>query len=177
VKAGGRNATYTYTQPGTYTATVTVRDPDGATGSATVPVTVAAAGAVAAPPPVSTVQEQPSGAVAGERASAFSVSLVRSAKVSRVIRRGLRYRVTCGAACRVSSTLRLSGQRLGKARARTVRAGASRTIVVRLDRRVRRELVGAMRRAGVRRVRATVVTKVRSADGTRTIRRKVTLKR
>jgi PKD repeat protein len=36
VKAGGRTATYTYTQPGTYDATVTVTDPDGATGTATV---------------------------------------------------------------------------------------------------------------------------------------------
>jgi hypothetical protein len=49
--------------------------------------------------------------------------------------------------------------------------------VLRLDRRIRRNLVPAMRNAGVRRLRATLVTKVVTADGTRTIRTGVTLKR
>jgi hypothetical protein len=49
--------------------------------------------------------------------------------------------------------------------------------VVRLDRGVRRNLVAAMRQADVQRLRATLVTRVVTADGTRTIRAKVTLKR
>ncbi len=39
---------------------------------------------------------------------------------------------------------------------------------MRLDRRVRRQLIAAMREAGVRRLRATLVTTVRDADGRRT---------
>ena len=42
VRAGGRAATHSYSQPGTYEATVTVTDRGGATGSATVEVAVAA---------------------------------------------------------------------------------------------------------------------------------------
>jgi PKD repeat protein len=180
VKAGGRTATYTYTQPGTYDATVTVTDPDGATGTATVQVTVTGAagaqGQSTAPPAAAVQEELAAGAVAGESAS-FGVSLARSMKVRRVVRRGLRYKVRCGEACRVSAVLRLSGRRLGASKALRARAGASRTVVVRLDRRVRRQLVKAMRKAGVRRVKATVVTRVLTADSTRTIRRKVVLKR
>jgi len=60
-------------------------------------------------------------------------------------------------------------RRRAPAAARSVRAGASRTIVVRLDRRVRRQLLAAMRKAGVRRLGATLVTAVRDADGRRTV--------
>jgi hypothetical protein len=96
--------------------------------------------------------------------------------VRQVIRRGLRYRVSCEQACRVTSVLRLSGRRLGAAKARLA-AGSSRTLVLRLDRRIRRNLIDAMRNAGVTRLRATIVTKVVTAEGTRTIRTGVTLKR
>jgi hypothetical protein len=88
--------------------------------------------------------------------------------------------VACEAACRVTAVLRTAGgekQRLGRATARTVQAGASRTIVVRLDRNVRRQLIAAMRKAGVRRLRATLVTTVRDADGRRAVRRAVVLRR
>ena len=184
VKAGGRNATYTYTQPGVYDAVVTVTDPDGATGTATVRVTVGAAGALGrsvAPPaalqaPAGDTAGE-SGDTAGESASSFGVSLAGSAKVRRVMRRGLRYKVSCGEACRVASVMRLAGRRLGRAKARTIRAGASRTIVIRLDRKVRRQLAKAMRKAGVRQVEVSVLTKVRTAEGTRTIRDRVTLER
>jgi hypothetical protein len=94
-----------------------------------------------------------------------------------VIRRGLRYTVTCESKCRVTSVLRIQGQRLGKSSARRIAAGHSRKIVVRLDRNVRRNLVAAMRKAHVRSLRATLILKVRTADGTKTIRKAVTLRR
>jgi len=96
------------------------------------------------------------------------------------VRRGLRYRVACEAACRVSAVLRVAGgdrQRLGAATARRIGAGASRTIVVRLDRGVRRNLIAAMREADMQRLRATLVTTVRDEDGKRTVRRSVVLRR
>jgi hypothetical protein len=68
-------------------------------------------------------------------------------------------------------------QRLGAATARRVGADASRTIVVRLDRAVRRNLVAAMREAGMSRLRTTLVTTVRDDDGRRTVRKSVVLKR
>ena len=49
--------------------------------------------------------------------------------------------------------------------------------MIRLDRTVRRNLVAAMRQAGIRRLKATAVTKVASTEGMRTIRVKVQLKR
>ena len=48
---------------------------------------------------------------------------------------------------------------------------------MRLDRRVRRQLIAAMREAGVRRLRATLVTTVRDADGRRAVRKAVVLSR
>jgi hypothetical protein len=84
------------------------------------------------------------------------------------------------AACRVSAVLRTARgerRRLGAAAARSVRAGASRTIVVRLDRRVRRQLLPAMRKAGVRRLRATLVTTVGDAAGRRALKKAVMLRR
>jgi PKD repeat protein len=166
---------HTYNAPGTYTATVTVRDPGGAsaTDSVTITVTAAALGGSAAP------QQQPAppaGAVSGETRTRPLVSMPKAKKVRQVIRRGLRYRVSCEDACRVSSVLKLSGRRLGAARARLA-AGASRTIVLRLDRDIRGNLLAAMRNAGVRRLKVTVVTRVATAAGTKTIRTGVTLKR
>jgi hypothetical protein len=108
------------------------------------------------------------------------VKVARSYRAGSVVRRGLRYSVACEAACRVSAVLRMAGgakQRLGASTARTVRAGASRTIVVRLDRRVRRQLMAAMREAGMRRLRTTLVTTVHDADGRRAVRKAVVLRR
>jgi hypothetical protein len=178
VQAGGTAATHTYTQPGTYNATVTVTDPGGLSATATVQVIVTAVtgsgtGTVQPPPPVNV--DEP-----GETRSRPLLQLTKKHKVARVVKRGLRYRVSCESRCRVSSVLRIAGgdkERLGRSRARVVRAGHSRRIVLRLDRRVRRNLVRAMRKADVRKLKATVVLKVRTADGTTTMRKRVVLAR
>ena len=180
--SGGGEALYhTYTAPGTYTATVTVRDTGGLTATDTVQITVTGSqGAggggqgVVAPPP------RNAGDVEGETESSPSVRLAKRQKVARVVKRGLRYRVVCETACRVKSTLRIRGgdkQRLGKARARRIAAGDSRRIVLRLSRNVRRNLATAMRQAKVRRLRATLVLKIRTAEGTSTVRKAVVLRR
>ena len=160
-QAGGTSAVHTYANPGTYDAKVTVTDPGGRSATATVRITVAAR----------------TGAVAGEQAAAPRVKLARRQSAQRVVRRGLRYRVACEAACRVTAVLRVDRERLGRATARRVGAGASRTIVVRLDRRVRRNLVAAMREAGMRKLKATLITTVRDAEGRRTVSRAVVLRR
>ena len=106
--------------------------------------------------------------------------MTRSQSVARVVRRGLRYTVACGTACSVTSTLRIAGadnQRLGKAAARSIAAGDSRRLVLKLDRNVRRNLVSAMRKAKLRNLRATLVLKIRTAEGTTTVRRAVVLRR
>ncbi len=162
-RADGAAATHTYRRPGTYDAKVTVTDPRGNTAADTVRVRVAAVGGVA-----------------GEQASQLRLDLGATQSAADVVRHGLHYRVSCGAACRVSAVLRAAGgdrQRLGAAAARRVRAGASRVIVVRLDRAVRRNLIAAMREAGVRRLRTKLATIVRDEDGRRTVRRTVVLKR
>ncbi len=174
---GARPPVHTYTAPGVYTATVTVTDPGGLTGTDTVQVTVnAPAGppSVAAPPAAT-------GDVRGESvAGAPALQVNRSQSVARVVRRGLRYTVACDAACNVTSTLRIAGednQRLGKAASRSIAAGDSRRLVLKLDRNVRRNLVAAMRRAKLRNLRATLVLKIRTAEGTTTVRKAVVLKR
>ena len=166
VKAGGAAATHTYTQPGTYNATVTVTDPGGKSATATVAVTVAPAAAQAAPP-----AGVGNGDVAGESESRPLVRLAKTHKLARVVRRGLRYSVACESACRVASVLRVAGKRFGASSTRRIAAGRSRVIVLRLDRSARRRL------AGRQRVRATLVTRVRTADGTRTLRTPVVLRR
>jgi hypothetical protein len=175
VKAGGPAAVHTYRTAGTYTATLTVKDPGGRAATASVVVTVAAArrGAAAPPPPAT-------GDVAGDSASSSRMALARTVSVKRVIERGLRLRVTCQSACRVSSLLRIDSrkaERLGVAKARRLAAGTSGTLVVKLDRRVRARLLAAMQRSGLKRLKATVITKVRTDAGTQTLRRKVVLKR
>jgi PKD repeat protein/type 1 glutamine amidotransferase len=175
-KAGGTRATHVYTRPGTYDATVTVTDPGGKTGTATMQIVVAGPPAVAQAAP-QTAAPAPAGDVAGETAFSPLVSVRSSAKVGRIARRGLRYTVGCERACRVWSTLRLKGKRIGRAKARSVRAGASRTIVLRLDRKVRGRLAEAMSKAGLQRVKATVVTEFRTEDGTRRVRERIVLER
>jgi PKD repeat protein len=183
-QAGGAGATYTYTVPGTYTASVTVTDPSGASDSDSVQITVAGTagsggGGGGGAPPAAAVGTPPvAGGVAGDSDEGGPlVSAPRATRVRQVVRRGLRLRVSCVEACRVSSVLRLSGRRLGASRrGLRIGAGGSRTVVVRLDRTVRRNLLAAMRQAGVKRLTSTVVTRIVTAEGTRTIRAKVTLK-
>jgi hypothetical protein len=118
------------------------------------------------------------GDVAGESDAARPLvrSLERRVDVRRLIRRGLRYRVTCVQDCRVSSVLKVSGRRLGRSTVRRIDAGESRRVVVRLTRRVRTNLIAAMRSADVSRVRATVVTRITTDEGTRRLRQRVTLR-
>jgi PKD repeat protein len=170
-KAGGPTAVHTYTQPGSYTAKLTVTDPGGRTASATVVVTASQ-------------KPAPKGAVAGEQAERprprLALALAKSQSVRRVIARGLRLKVTCERACRVSSVLRIAGrkaERLGGTKTLRLRAGQSRTILVRLDRRVRKRLPAAMREADMKRLKATVITKVKTDAGTQTLRKQIVLKR
>ena len=174
-QAGGANIRHTYTTPGNYTATVTVTDPGGKTGTDSVEITVTgASGAQAAP---QTAAPPAQGDVAGQSETAAPlVTAPKAAKVRRVIGRGLRLRVQCTTACRASTVLKLSGRRLGASKAARIAAGKSGTLLVRLDRNVRRNLQAAMRQAGVNRLTTTAVTKIATAEGTRTIRAKVTLK-
>jgi hypothetical protein len=144
---------------------VTVRDPKGATGTATVRVRVS---------------RNASGGVAGESAARPGVRVSSTYSARRAVDKGLRFRVSCEAFCRVTSTLRMRGgdeERLGRSSARRIGAGKSRVIVVRLDRSVRRNLLDAMRAADMSRVRTTLVVRVTSADGATTLRREVALTR
>ena len=165
VKAGGESATHTYTQPGTYNAKVTVTDPGGKSATATVQIVVK---------PKTTTRRRGRPPPTRRRGRARkraprSLRLGKRFELARVLRRGLRYTVTCEVKCRVDlGAARGEGQRLGKSNARRIAAGHSRKIVVRLDRNVRRNLVAAMQEAGVRSLKATLVLKVRTADGTKT---------
>jgi cytochrome c len=162
-KAGGATATHTYAQAGTYTAKVTVKDPGGRTGTATVTVTVNPRGG--------------QGSVRGQSDSAPALRLTRTQKVRTVLAKGLRYRIKCAEVCRVTSKLRLGNRTIGTAKARRVKAGRTGTFAVRLSKAVRAGLLDAMRAAKVKRVKVTLVSKVRSSGSTKTIRKTVTLKR
>jgi hypothetical protein len=105
------------------------------------------------------------------------VKAPRAMTVRQLIRRGLRLKVSCVEACRASSVLRLSGERVGVSKRLRIKAGGSRTLVIRLKGNVRRNLLAAMRQAGLRRVTATAITTI-AADGvTRAFPVKVTLRR
>jgi hypothetical protein len=73
--------------------------------------------------------------------------------------------------------LRISGKRVGASKRLKIGAGGSRTLVARLDRTVRRNLLAAMRQAGLRRVSVTAITTIATADGSRSFRVKVVLRR
>jgi PKD repeat protein len=170
-QGAGEARWHTYTAPGTYTAKVTVTDRGNASASATVPITVTGGAGGQALPPV----EQPGrGDVAGESETrAAAVRVPRRHKLARVVRSGLRYTVACEIACRVSSVLRSSDRRIGRSATRRIAAGDLRRVVLRLDRSARRRL-GAARRV---RVRATLVTTIRTAAGRDVVRTKMVLRR
>ena len=119
----------------------------------------------------------PSGGGTEEGGSAVRVRAPKSARVQRVIRRGLRLRVSCEDACRARSVLRLAGERVGASKRLRISAGDSRTLVIRLKPAVRRNLVKAMRQARMRRVTVTAITTIATADMTRAFPVRVTLRR
>ena len=89
-------------------------------------------------------------AVAGRaRGRAAAIRAPKAQNVRTVIRRGLRLRVSCEEACRARSVLRISGERVGASKRLRIGAGGSRTLVARLSRNVRRNLLAAMRQAGL----------------------------
>ena len=94
-----------------------------------------------------------------------------------MIRRGVRLRVRCAEDCRARSVLRLSGERVGASRRLRIDAGETRTLVIRLERAVRRNLLAAMRQAGVRRVTGTAITTIATDDVTRAFPAKIRLRR
>jgi hypothetical protein len=183
--AGGPRISHTYTTPGNYTATVTVTDPSGSTDTDSVQITVSGTTGASAPPFTPQLapsvgglpQPQSQGDVEGESRTRRLVRAPKTRSVRKLLRRGLPLRVTCLERCRVKAVLRLSGERLGKSKTVRIEADGSRTVVVKLDRNVRRNLLSAMRQAGIRRFVATTVTKIKTADDTRNVRDKVTLRR
>ena len=130
-----------------------------------------------APPMTPPVVSPPLDDGADERPRRPRVRAPKTMNVRRVIRRGLPLRVSCAEACRARSVLRLSGERIGASKRLRISAGGSRTLVIRLKRHVRRDLLAAMRQAGVRRVTATAITTIATDDVTRAFPVRITLRR
>jgi ribosomal protein L19 len=158
---------------------VTVKDPGGLTDTDSVPITVTATSATSpsvapqASPPLDGGTVAPVAEVAGES----RVTAPRSMNVRTAIRRGVRLRVSCESACQARAVLRISGERIGVSKRLRIRADGSRTVVVKLDRVVRRNLLAAMRQAGMRHVTATAITTITTDDSKRALPVKVTLRR
>ena len=161
VKAGGANIAHTYTQAGNYTAKVTVRTPGGLTATESVTITVDHGSGTRA----SGLTAEPRRVRAWPRARHQPlVGAPKSKGVRTDPQAGLRLRVACDTRRRAARgrCCSVSGERLGASKAVRIGAGKSRTVVVRLDRTVRRNLLAAMRQAGIRRLKATAVTKLAS---------------
>jgi PKD repeat protein len=171
-RAGVANIAHTYRTPGTYTATLTATDRFGAKSTATVQVTISEASRSSG-----SGVNAPEGGVQGETRSRPSIKAPKRLKLRRAIRRGLRLRVSCEETCRARSVLRISGDRIGASKRMRIRAGTSRTVKVRLDRKVRRNLLAAMRQAGLRRVRVTATTTIRAGGLTRSYPVRLSLRR
>ena len=157
---------HTYTQQGTYTATLTVSD-DQTESTASVQIIVGTPAGGSAP----------QGGVQGELRTRPSIRTPRSQKVRSVIRRGLRLRVSCEETCRAKSVLRISGERVGVSKRLRIGAGGSRTMVAKLSRNVRRNLIAAMRQAGLKQVTVTAITTVTTDEVSRAFPVRVTLRR
>lgn len=154
--AGGKAATHTYAQAGTYTATITVTDSHGASGSATVQVVVTGSG---------------QGQV---KAAQADLAVPRSVRAFN--RRGVRVSLTCAASGKGRATLkvtRTAARRLAlrsrTVASRAVRCRAGREVAVRLkpSRAVARRLAKA------RTLRLTFRLAVK---GSRTVSRQVTIR-
>ena len=177
--AAGDSVTRVFTRPGTYTVTATVRDqPGGAVDTDTVVITVTGTSGSAAPPAVAAPpSSSPQGDVGGEQVSRPRIRAPKTQNVRKVLKRGLRLRVTCEEECRARSVLRLSGERVGASKRLQIDAGETRTVVVRFKRSVRRNLLAAMRQAGVKRILVTAITTVATDDLSRAYPVRVRLKR
>ena len=180
-EAGGPGPIFhTYTQPGTHTATLTVSDGENEV-SESVQITVAAPTGTGGGQQQQQQQPgagaQPPSAGADEPGTAARVRAPRVLRVRQVIRRGVRLRVSCAEDCRARSVLRLSGERVGASRRLRIDAGETRTLVIRLERAVRRNLLAAMRQAGVRRVTSTAITTIATDDVRRAFPAKIRLRR
>jgi PKD repeat protein len=155
-EAGGKSATHTYQQAGTYTARVTVIDSHDATGTATMQVVVQPAG---------------QGQVRGAQAELVVPSSVRA-----FTRRGLRVNVTCArtGAGRARLTVTKATARRLSLRSRTV---ASRQLCCRAGRdvavRLKPSRRTARRLAGTRTLRLTLRVAVK---GSRAVSRRVTIR-
>jgi PKD repeat protein len=173
VRAGGADIAHTYTAPGTYTATVTVRDPGGLTDTDSVQITVTGSSGQGAAPQGS----PPGDGGTVEATSAPRVRAPKAMKARQVIRRGVRLKISCEQSCRARSVLRISGERIGASKRLQIGAGVTRTLVARLKGNVRRNLLAAMRQAGVKRVTITAITTITTDDVSRAFPVKITLRR
>jgi hypothetical protein len=165
-KGGGPSISHTYRAAGTYTATLTVSDLGGKTATASIEIRVSG--------PAPRTAAPDAGGVAGE--SAESAARLTAPKSQR-LRSGLRLRVACPVRCDARAVLRYAGERIGTSRAVRIRDDRRHTLRVRLSRKAQRALRAALRRAGTRSLKVTVVLRVRTAGGASTIRRPVRLRR
>ena len=157
---------------------MTVTDPSGASASATVRIVVTTTSGGNNPPGGG--NNPPGDNPPGGNPPASNrlrVTVAKRIKARTAQRRGVKVQVRCSIACRTGAVLRIGSRKVGTAK--TVRIGANgrKTLVIRLDRRTRRNLLASMRRAGVKSRKATVVLTVRAADGRKTVRRTVRIVR
>lgn len=124
-------------------------------------------------------RESVGGAPGGGAAAAGDLTLVGTPRMKGLRGRGLRLKVACAAACRISARLtvdkrtgrrlRLKKQVLATARG-TVRAGESGLFTARPSAATRKRL------KRIKRLKVTIVVQVTDAAGKRTLRRSVTVK-
>ena len=163
---------HTYTQQGTYTATLTVSDDQTEERTASVQIVVG-------PTPRPRAGSAPQGGVQGELRTRPSIRTPSSQKVRSVIRRGLRLRVSCDADLPRevrAADLRRAGRGLEAVavfRRRWLTHDRGRSS----SRNVRRNLIAAMRQAGMKKVTVTAITTVTTDEVSRAFPVRVTLRR